>query len=79
MAIRERCEPLPHTLPGCLASIGVYLRVRPECDVANSGDLLLSKLEELAAAKGALRVLLDKKWRKVYKAKLSSRACYEPG
>jgi hypothetical protein len=47
-----------------LASAGVvHLRVQREADVSNLGDL-----EELAAAKGGIRQLLDEKWRKVYRA-----------
>ncbi len=49
----------------------VHLRVQREEDVSNLGDLLLyslDDLEDIAAAKGGVRHLLDEKWRKVYQA-----------
>lgn len=59
-------------------SLGVFIsagvvnsRVQREADVANLGDLLLyslDDLEDIAAEKGGIRVLLDEKWRKVYQA-----------
>ncbi len=57
---------------GVFTSAGVvHLRVQREADVANLGDLLLyslDALEDIAAAKGGIRHLLDEKWRKVYHA-----------
>ena len=57
---------------GVFTSAGVvHLRVQREADISNLGDLLLyslDDLEEIAAAKGGIRQLLDEKWRKVYKA-----------
>jgi hypothetical protein len=48
-----------------------YLQVQREADVSNLGDLLLCSLddlEEIAAAKGGIRQLLDEQWRQVYQA-----------
>lgn len=57
---------------GVFTSAGVaHLRVQREADMANVGDLLLyslDDLEDIAAAKGGIRQLLDEKWRKIYKA-----------
>jgi hypothetical protein len=57
---------------GVFTSAGVvHLRVQREADVSNLGDLLLyslDDLEDIAAAKGGIRQLLDEKWRKVYQA-----------
>jgi hypothetical protein len=57
---------------GVFTSAGVvHLRVQREADVSNVGDLLLyslDDLEDIAAAKGGIRQLLDEKWRKVYQA-----------
>ncbi|HET8907950.1 MAG TPA: hypothetical protein VFN11_13395, partial [Ktedonobacterales bacterium] len=68
----EKLEQLLHMALGVFTSAGVaHLRVQREADVANVGDLLLfslDDLEEIAAEKGGIRILLDEKWRKVYKA-----------
>jgi hypothetical protein len=57
---------------GVFTSAGVvHLRVQREADVSNPGDLLLyslDDLEDIAAEKGGIRMLLDEKWRKVYQA-----------
>src|SRR5215470_3490486 len=57
---------------GVFTSAGVvHLRVQREADVSNLGDLLLyslDDLEEIAAEKGGIRQLLDKKWCKIYQA-----------
>jgi hypothetical protein len=57
---------------GVFTSAGVvHPRVQREAEVSNLGDLLLyslDDLEEIAAKKGGIRILLDEKWRKVYKA-----------
>jgi hypothetical protein len=53
------------------SAVAVHLRVQREAEVSNLGDLLLyslDDLEEIAAEKDGIRQLLDKKWRKVYKA-----------
>ncbi len=50
------------------AGVG-HLRVQREADVNSLGDLLLNSLDELkeiAAERGGVRQLLDKKWHKVY-------------
>jgi hypothetical protein len=56
---------------GVFTSAGVvHLRVQREADVANLGDLVLfslNDLEEIAAKKGGIRLLLDEKRRKAYK------------
>lgn len=68
----EKVKLLLDMALGVFTSAGVaHLRVQREADVANVGDLLLyslDDLEEIAAEKGGIRVLLDEKWRKVYKA-----------
>jgi hypothetical protein len=68
----EKLEQLLHMALGVFTSAGVaHLRVQREADIANVGDLLLyslDALEEIAAAKGGIRQLLDEKWRKVYRA-----------
>jgi hypothetical protein len=57
---------------GVFTSAGVaHLCMQREADVSNLGDLLLyslDDLEDIAAEKGGIRLLLDEKWRKVYKA-----------
>lgn len=48
-----------------------HLRVQGEADVSNLGDLLLyslDDLEDIAVEKGGIRILLDEKWRKLYRA-----------
>jgi hypothetical protein len=68
----EQREQLLHMALGVFTSAGVVqLRLHREGDVANVGDLLMYSLGELdavAAAKGGIRMLLDEKWAKVYKA-----------
>ncbi len=70
----KKLEQLLHMAHGVFTSAGVvHLRVQREADVANLGDLLLyslDDLEEIAAEKGGIRLLLDEKWRKVYRAGL---------
>jgi hypothetical protein len=67
---------------GVFSSAGVvHLRVQREADVSNVGDLLLyslDDLEDIAAKKGEIRMLLDEKWCKVYKAN-SPRGLFERG
>jgi hypothetical protein len=57
---------------GVFTSASVVPRwVQHEADVSNLGDLLLyslDDLEQIAADKGGIRQLRDKKWRKVYRA-----------
>lgn len=70
----KRTLPLEAAL-GVFTSAGVgHLRVQREADIANVGDLSLYSLDELeviAAEKGWIRMLLDEKWRKVYRASTS--------
>lgn len=68
----KRVEQLLDMALGVFTSAGVVqLQLRQEADVAQVRDLLeysLDELEEIAAEKGGIRVLLDEKWQKVYKA-----------
>ena len=68
----EKRVQLLHMALGVFTSAGVaHLRVQREADVANLGNLLLyslDELEDIAAKKGGVRVLLDEKWRNVCKA-----------
>jgi hypothetical protein len=78
----EKRAQLLHMALGVFTSAGVvHLRVLREADVSNLGDLLrysLDDLEDIAAQKGGIRMLLDEKWRKVYKAN-SPRGLFTPG
>ena len=66
---------------GVFTSAGVvHLRVQREADVSNLGALLLyslDDLEDIAAEKGGIRLLVDEKWRKVYQAN-APRSLYAP-
>jgi hypothetical protein len=72
LARTRKREQLLEMALGVFDAAGVVrLRLHREADVANVSDLLVYSLEELetiAEQKGGIRLLLDEKWAKVYKA-----------